>query len=95
MSLVSSSLPNLVNGVSQQPYVQRLISQGEIQLNGYSSLVEGLRKRPPSRHVAKLRSTPVSNAYVHTINRSPTEQYTVIADGAKLYVSTWRATRAP
>jgi hypothetical protein len=86
MSLVSSSLPNLVNGVSQQPYVQRLISQGELQINGYSSLVEGLRKRPPAEHLAKLRSTPLTNAYVHTINRSPDEQYEVIFDGAQVQV---------
>lgn len=86
MSLVSSAIPNLVNGVSQQPYVQRLISQGEKQVNGYSSLVEGLRKRPPTVHLAKLANAPLPSAYIHTINRSATEQYTVIFDGTSLQV---------
>ena len=86
VSLISASVPNLFNGVSQQPYVQRLTSQGEIQINGYSSLVEGLRKRPPSYHVAKLSSTPLSNVYEHTINRSSTERYTVVFNGSTLLV---------
>lgn len=81
MTLVSSAIPNLVNGVSQQPYIQRLITQAEKQVNGYSSLVEGLRKRQPSVHVAKLLSTPMSTAFIHTINRSSDEQYVVMFPG--------------
>ena len=47
MPLVSRTIPNLVQGVSQQPEVLRLSSQATVQLNGFSSVVEGLKKRPP------------------------------------------------
>lgn len=86
MSLISASVPNMINGVSQQPFMQRLTSQGELQINGYSSLVEGLRKRPPSTHIAKLRSTSLLNAYLHTIDRDLNEQYKVILDGSTIQV---------
>ena len=57
MALVSRSIPNLVQGVSQQPEVLRLTSQASEQINGYSSVVEGLKKRPPTEYVAKLSSS--------------------------------------
>ena len=47
MPLVSRTIPNLVQGVSQQPEVLRLSSQATSQINGFSSVVEGLKKRPP------------------------------------------------
>ena len=54
MPLISSSIPNLINGVSQQPAALRLASQCEQMVNCMPSPVEGLKKRPPSQHVAKL-----------------------------------------
>jgi len=78
MPLVSGSIPNLINGVSQQPAPIRLPSQCEEQINGYSSVVEGLKKRPPLEFVAKLNSLQVGNAFIHTINRDSTERYVVI-----------------
>lgn len=82
MSLLTSNIPNLVNGISQQPYALRMSSQGERQVNGLSSIVEGLRKRPQTRHSAKIRGTQVDNAYVHIINRDTSEQYvTVLGNG--------------
>ena len=44
MPLVSRTIPNFVQGVSQQPEVLRLSSQATTQLNGFSSVVEGLKK---------------------------------------------------
>ncbi len=44
MPLINHSIPNLVNGVSQQAETLRLGSQGESQINGFSSVVEGLKK---------------------------------------------------
>ena len=44
MPLVSRTIPNLVQGVSQQPEVLRLSSQATTQINGFSSVVEGLKK---------------------------------------------------
>ena len=54
MGLVSKSIPNLINGVSQQPPALRLDSQGEVQENGLSDVVDGLKKRPPTKFLNKL-----------------------------------------
>jgi len=78
MSLISGSIPNLVNGVSQQPYPIRLASQAEAQENAISSVVDGLGKRPPSRHKAVIPGANFLNAHVHTINRDPQERYVLI-----------------
>lgn len=86
MSLVSSSIPNLINGVSQQPFTLRLASQSTEQINALSSVVDGLRKRPPSIHLAQLTSTPLDGAFSHTINRDKTEQYEVVIHGGDLKV---------
>ena len=49
------SIPNLLNGVSQQPPPVRFPTQCERQVNAYSSPVEGLTKRPPTEHVSKMK----------------------------------------
>lgn len=82
MSLITSNVPNMVNGVSQQPQSLRLPSQGDIQENGLSSISEGLRKRPAFRHVAKMLDEKIGDSYVHVINRDKSERYVVtIYDG--------------
>jgi hypothetical protein len=86
MSLVSSTIPNLVNGVSQQPFALRLSSQAEVQVNGDSSVVEGLKKRPPTKHRAKILSSPLTNAFIHTINRDDTERYVAIFQNGSVRV---------
>lgn len=86
MTLISSTIPNLVNGVSQQPYALRLSSQCEAQVNGYSSVVEGLKKRPPARYIAKISDAPFGNAYIHTINRDVEERYVVVITNGNLRV---------
>ena len=48
MPLITRSIPNLIGGVSQQPEVLRLQNQGSEQENGFSGVVEGLKKRPPT-----------------------------------------------
>jgi len=78
MALVSRTIPNLVQGVSQQPEVLRLNSQASEQINGFSSVVEGLKKRPPTDYVAKLSGTAFNNAYIHTINRDTSERYILV-----------------
>ena len=54
MTFVSSSIPNLINGISQQPSAYRLVSQANEQINGVSSAIKGLYKRPPTQHIANL-----------------------------------------
>ena len=83
MALVSRTIPNLVQGVSQQPEVLRLNSQAGEQINGFSSVVEGLKKRPPTEYIAKLSSSSLGNAFIHTINRDLNERYiVVVSDGS-------------
>ncbi len=86
MTIVSTTIPNLVNGVSQQPYALRLPSQCEEQINGFSSVVDGLRKRAPTRHVARILATPTTGAYTHMINRDQNERYTVVITNGNLRV---------
>ncbi len=86
MPLLSSPVPNLVNGVSQQAPTLRLASELEAQENAYSSVVEGLGKRSPSKHIAKLGSADVSDGFIHQINRSTSERYKVILTNGDLKV---------
>ena len=88
MALVSSSIPNLANGVSQQAPSVRLDSQAEEQVNAFSSIISGLRKRPPTQHLATLVTNAVAsgNYFIHTINRDVSERYIVIADNSALRV---------
>ena len=87
MPLLSRTISNLIGGVSQQPEVLRLENQATTQENGFSGVVEGLKKRPPTNYVAKISSSSLTNAYIHTINRDTSERYiVVITDGAiKVY----------
>ena len=64
MALVSKNIPNLINGVSQQPAALRLESQGEVQENGFSDVVDGLKKRPPTKFLKQLKC--LSSEYSNT-----------------------------
>lgn len=86
MSIISTTIPNMINGISQQPFALRLASQAEDQVNGYSSVVDGLRKRPGTKHIKRLPSTVSSNTYLHTINRDAVEQYLVVISNGDLRV---------
>ena len=67
--LVSSSIQNLLNGISQQPDTVRLPNQSAVQENGLSDVVFGLGKRPPTEHIKKLSAATDTNVKVHLINR--------------------------
>ena len=85
MALVASSIPNLINGVSQQPPALRLASQAEEVVNCLPSPVEGLKKRPPLTHVKQLFSGTAGTGrpFVHLVDRDGVIQYLVlIQDGA-------------
>lgn len=77
-SLQAFTIPNLIQGVSQQPDAQRDPSQAEIQINGMSSLAEGLRKRDSSHTLAKVSDAPFGDAFIHTILRDNVEEYLAI-----------------
>tara|TARA_R100000353_G_scaffold175968_1_gene148042 strand:+ start:1917 stop:2822 length:906 start_codon:yes stop_codon:yes gene_type:complete len=87
MPLITKAVPNLIQGVSQQSDKQRLEGQGREQENAMSSVVEGLRKRPQTEHLAQLLETAISsNSFIHFINRSESEKYVVLHDGTKLRI---------
>ena len=78
MALVSTSIPNLLNGVSQQPSSIRQVTQGESQVNALSSVIDGLIKRPPTEHVAKIINSAVSNAAIHVVDRGVGFQHILV-----------------
>ena len=69
MPLVSTSIPNLINGISQQPAEIRLASQGERQVNGLSSIARGLEKRPGTEHKERITTTSIDDTFIHSIRR--------------------------
>lgn len=83
MALISQSIPNLINGVSQQPPSLRLNTQAELQENALSSVVTGLSKRPSSQHLADLGTiSNTDKAFIHTIRRDENEFYSLVIDTA-------------
>ena len=83
MALVSKSIPNLINGVSQQSPTLRLESQGEEQENGLSDVVDGLKKRPPTEFLnslQKITSYPSTAPGLYIAHHSPPVLEPIAAD---------------
>lgn len=79
-------IPALYNGVSQQPATVRLPSQAEEVMNCLQTVVDGVRKRPPTQYVAKLAATAPGAAFLHTINRDTNNRYSVVITNGDLKV---------
>ena len=96
MPLVSSAIPNLINGISQQPPALRLASQAESVINCMPSPVEGLKKRPPSAHVKQLTSSTLGSnrPFIHLVDRDGVIQYLVIIQDGDLKVFNLDGTEA-
>ena len=77
MPLITTAIQNLLNGVSQQADSQRFPSQAEEQINGISSPVEGLIKRYPTEHIAKVFPTVPTDIFSQALNRDSSERYMV------------------
>lgn len=86
MALITHTLDSLVGGVSQQPAIQRLPSQCEVQENALGTVIEGLKKRPPTEHVGVLTEATVEPITYHTINRDSSERYVVSVQDQRLRV---------
>ena len=81
MPLITTSVPNLVQGVSQQPDNLRYPGQAEAQKNGYSTVVDGLTKRPNSRLIAEIKATAINDdAKVHYVDRDTSNQHVAVFD---------------
>jgi len=86
MPLINTSVPNLIQGVSQQPDTLKYDGQCKEQINAYSSVSDGLKKRP-NANLVKYDATEVGeNAFVHTINRSESEKYLMVITPSTLTV---------
>ncbi len=85
-ALVSRHIPALFNGVSQQNPTMRQPSQAEAQVNMLGTVQDGLRKRPPAQHIAKVTASDWSTAHVHAINRDVSERYIVVVTDGDLKV---------
>ena len=80
MPLVVTSVPNLAQGVSQQPDNLRYPGQCDEQINAWSTVVEGLVKRPNTRWVNQFNSsTPTgsSDLFTHFVKRDEDNKYCV------------------
>ncbi|RVB05690.1 hypothetical protein [Mesorhizobium sp. M7A.F.Ca.CA.004.02.1.1] len=86
MAKISGTLPNFANGVSQQAVALRLASQGDFQLNAYSTVVDGLKKRPPTQRRASLGGGFTGPIHTHMINRDASERYEVIMSATGIRV---------
>ena len=94
--LVAIQVPNLIQGVSQQPPQMRLSSQGAEQINGYSSPTDGLTKRPPTQFIGVLENGPTSALSVyHFIDRDTNEKYILSISGSTLKAWTLAGVAVP
>lgn len=67
MALIDQPIPNLFGGVSQQTPLSRYMNQLEEMENCLADPIEGLRKRPPTEHVARLLNSS-SDVFTSTKN---------------------------
>lgn len=85
--LINKAISNLFSGVSQQPISTRLTNYAEVQENGYSTVIDGLKKRPNTNLIKELVNTDGNvNSFVHFIDRDETEKYVVIISNGSLKV---------
>jgi len=77
MPLLVNSVPNLVQGVSQQPDSLRHAGQCEEQVNAWSTVVEGLVKRPNTNFVSKVSTSEGSGLFTHFVKRDEQNKYCV------------------
>jgi len=90
MPLVNTSISSIIGGVSQQPDSTRFAGQCEIQENALSSVVDGLTKRPPLKHIKKLFNSLTGTYTTHFIDRDENEKYVVIINRTGSSSTTYR-----
>ncbi len=84
MPLVSATLSNLINGVSQQPDTLRLPSQVALQENAFGTVSDGLFKRPNTTHIKTLDAARIATkTFTHFMDFGADGRYVaVISNGA-------------
>lgn len=93
MTVVSRSIPGLFGGVSQKIPALRHPTQGSVQDNGLATLVDGLYKRPGTRHIATLDLTRTGgltvantggNVHSHVIDRGDAGRHQLLISNGSL-----------
>jgi len=86
MPLINTSVPNLIQGVSQQADIIRYAGQCEEQENALSSVSDGLSKRAGANHIVEVTQNKIKqDSFIHFVDRSATERYVIIHTGDYLY----------
>ena len=86
MPLINTSVPNLIQGVSQQADIIRYVGQCEEQENALSSVSDGLSKRAGANHIVEVTQNKIKqDSFIHFVDRSATERYVIIHTGDYLY----------
>ena len=85
MSLVRDTISNFIGGISQQPDKIMYPNQSKALTNYLLSISDGLKKRPPTEHVAKLMDILPLHPYTHTIIKE-NEKYKVYLTGETIRV---------
>jgi len=82
MANITTTVPNLIQGVSQQSPRVRLAGQCEEQINALPTITKGLTKRPPARLIKRLTDANVfkKGDMIHFIERSATERYVIVIE---------------
>ena len=79
MANITTSVSNMIQGVSQQSPKVRFVGQCEEQINALSSISDGLKKRPCTRVITAIGEDVINPTdYVHFVNRSEDERYAVV-----------------
>ena len=76
-SLIRYEIDTLTQGVSQQPGHLRQVGQGAEQLNGWSSPVNGLTKRRPTKYVGRILDFACEDFYLETMPVTSDERYSI------------------
>ena len=77
MPLLVNSVPNLAQGVSQQPDNLRYPGQCDEQINAWATVVEGLVKRPHTSYVKNVDSSQPVNLFTHFVKRDEKNKYVI------------------
>jgi hypothetical protein len=74
----NKSIPAMFQGVSQQPPAIRALEQCEVLDNGYTTVVDGCRKRPPSQWVKLMAAWNPTAPKVHQYFRGDGEHNIIV-----------------
>lgn len=80
--LSAYSIPNMVQGVSQQTAQQRRDSQCEAQFDCVNSPLNGCEARPGFDYLGKITGPDLATAYCYEIFRGDAEHYLVVINSA-------------